>query len=130
MANQHSFDLSTLAAGDLTGMVTAMVKQLGETKDRWDKVVDTAKTHGPDNPKDGSLLKDWSNIIHIKGVVSDIMSAHGMATHTYHTSAELSAPRQLTSPPRMNSMTSRTDPPIAGSAILLMVNGIARPVKR
>ena len=75
MANQHSFVLSTLAAGDLTGMVTAMVKKLGETEDRWDEVVDTAKTHGPDNPKDGSLLKDWSNIIHIKGVVSDIMSA-------------------------------------------------------
>ena len=74
MANQHSFDLSTLAAGDLTGMVTAMVKQLGETEDRWDEVVDTAKTHGPDDPDAGSLLKDWSNIVHIKGVVSDVMS--------------------------------------------------------
>ena len=75
MANQHSFDLSSLAAGDLTGMVTAMVKQLGETKNRWDEVVDTAKTHGQDDPEDGSLLKDWSNVVHIKGVVKDIMSA-------------------------------------------------------
>ena len=75
MANQHSFDLSSLAAGDLTGMVTAMVKQLGETKNRWDKVVDTTKTHGPDDPEAGSLLKDWSNIVHIKGVVSEVMSA-------------------------------------------------------
>ena len=54
MSDQHSFDLSTLAAGELTGMVTAMIEQLGETKDRWDKVADTAKTHGPDDPKDGS----------------------------------------------------------------------------
>ena len=54
MPDQHSFDLSTLAAGKLTGMVTAMIEQLGETKDRWDEVADTAKTHGPDDPKDGS----------------------------------------------------------------------------
>ena len=50
MSDQHSFDLSTLAAS----MVTAMIEQLGETEDRWDKVADTAKTHGPDDPKDGS----------------------------------------------------------------------------
>ena len=54
MSDQHSFDLSTLAAGELTGMVTAMIEQLGETEDRWDKVADTAKTHDPDDPKDGS----------------------------------------------------------------------------
>ena len=56
MANQHSFDLSTLAAGELTNMVTAMIEQLGETEDWWDEVADRAKTHGPDDPKDGSLL--------------------------------------------------------------------------
>ena len=56
-------------------MIITMVKHLGETEDRWDKVVDTAKTHGPDDPEDGSLLKDWSNIVHIKGVVNNIMSA-------------------------------------------------------
>ena len=50
MSDQQSFDLSTLAAS----MVTAMIEQLGETEDRWDKVADTAKTHGPDDPKDGS----------------------------------------------------------------------------
>ena len=58
MANQHSFDMSVLAAGELTDMITAMVKHLEETEDRWDEVVDTAKTHGPDDPEDGSLLKD------------------------------------------------------------------------
>ena len=43
-----------------------MIEQLGETEDRWDKVADTAKTnegvitpslaktHDPDDPKDGS----------------------------------------------------------------------------
>ena len=40
MANQHSFDLSTLAASELTDMD----KHLGETEDWWDEVVDTAKT--------------------------------------------------------------------------------------
>ena len=44
MSDQHSFDLSTLAAGKLTGMVTAIIEQLGETEDRWDKVADKAKT--------------------------------------------------------------------------------------
>ena len=33
MANQHSFDLSTLAAGKLNDMVAAMIEQLGETED-------------------------------------------------------------------------------------------------
>ena len=50
--------MSVLAAGELTDMITAMVKHLEETEDRWDEVVDTAKTHGPDDPEDGSLLKD------------------------------------------------------------------------
>ena len=54
MSDQHLFDLSTLTAGELTGMVTAMIEQLGETEDWWDEVADTAKTHGPDDPKDGS----------------------------------------------------------------------------
>ena len=75
MSDQHSFDLSTLATGELTGMVTAMIEQLGETEDRWDEVADTAKIHTPDDPKDGFLLKDWSNVVHIKGVVNDIISA-------------------------------------------------------
>ena len=75
MANQHSFDMSVLAAGELTDMITAMVKHPEETEDRWDEVVDTAKTYSPDDPEDGSLLKDWSNVVHIKGVVNDIMSA-------------------------------------------------------
>ena len=58
MANQHSFDLSTLAAGELNNMVATMIDQLGETEDRWDKVTDTAKIHSPDDPNDVSLLKD------------------------------------------------------------------------
>ena len=75
MASQHSFDLSTFAADELKDMVAAMIKHLGETEDRWDEVAETAKTYGPDDPKDGSLLKDWYNIAHIKGVVSNTMSA-------------------------------------------------------
>ena len=61
MANQHSFDLSTFAAYELNDMVAAMIEHLGETEDQWD-------------PKDGPLLKDWYNIVHIKGVVSNTMS--------------------------------------------------------
>ena len=56
-------------------MIAAMVKHLGKTKDRWDEVADTAKTHGPDVLEDCFLLKDWSNVVHIKGVVNDIISA-------------------------------------------------------
>ena len=75
MANQHSFDLSTFTAEELNNMVTAMIEHLGETEERWDEVAKTAKTYSPDDPKDGSLLKDWYNIVHIKGVVSNNMSA-------------------------------------------------------
>ena len=58
MSDQHSFDLSTLAAGELTDLVAAMIEHLGETEDRWDEVAKMAKTYGPDDPKYGSLLKN------------------------------------------------------------------------
>ena len=75
MANQHSFDLSTLAAGELNDMVAAMIEQLGETENRWDKVARMAKIHGPDDPNNVSLLKDWYNFVHIKAVFSNTISA-------------------------------------------------------
>ena len=75
MANQHSFDLSTLAAGELNDMVAAMIEQLGETENRWDKVAGMAKIHGPDDPNNVSLLKDWYNFVHIKAVFSNTISA-------------------------------------------------------
>ena len=75
MASQHSFDLSTLTADELNDMVASMIKHLGDIKDRWDEVAETAKTYSPDDPEDGSFLKDWYNIVHIKGVVSNTMSA-------------------------------------------------------
>ena len=75
MAKQHSFDLSTLAAGELNDMVAAMIEQLGETENRWDKVAGMAKIHGPDDPNNVSLLKDWYNFVHIKAVFSDTISA-------------------------------------------------------
>jgi hypothetical protein len=55
--------------------LAAMIEQVGETEDRWDEVAETAKIHGPDDLKDGSLLKDWYNIGNIKSVVSKVMSA-------------------------------------------------------
>ena len=67
MASHHSFDLSIFAAEELNNMVTPMIKNLGETEDRWDEVSKTAKTYGPDDPKDGSLLKSWYNITPYQG---------------------------------------------------------------
>ena len=51
MANQHSFDLSTLAAGELNDMVAAMIEQLEEVEDLWGKVARTAREQGPTIPE-------------------------------------------------------------------------------
>ena len=75
LANQHSFNLSTSKADELNDMVAAMIEHLTEVEDLWDEVAETARACGPDDPRDGSLLKDWSNVILIKGVVSDTMTA-------------------------------------------------------
>ena len=59
MAKQNSFDLPAMKAEELNDMVATMVEQLEEVEDLWSEVARTAREHGPDDPRDGTLLKDW-----------------------------------------------------------------------
>ena len=71
-----------------------MIQQLDEVEveveDLWDEVAETTRTCGPDDPRDGSLLKDWSNVVSIKCIVIDTLAAIqiralGTATKIRHT---------------------------------------------
>ena len=75
MANQHPFTLSTSEADELNNMVVAMSGHLQETETLWGKAAETTKTCGPDGPRDGPILKNWSNVVFVKGVVSNTMTA-------------------------------------------------------
>ena len=75
MARQDSFDLPASKADKLNDMVAAMIEQLEEVEDLWNEVADIARRHGPNDPRDGSLLKDWANVVSIKRIVNDTLAA-------------------------------------------------------
>ena len=75
MAKQSSFDLPARKADELNDMVAAMIDQLEEVEDLWSKVTKTAREQGPDDPRDGTLLKDWANVVSIKRVVDETLAA-------------------------------------------------------
>ena len=75
MARQDSFDLPASKADELNDMVAAMIEQLEEVEDLWNEVADIARRHGPNDPRDGSLLKDWANVVSIKRIVNDTLAA-------------------------------------------------------
>ena len=75
MAKQNSFDLPAMKAEELNDMVATMVEQLEEVEDLWSEVARTAREHGPDDPRDGTLLKDWVNVVSIKRVVNETLAA-------------------------------------------------------
>ena len=75
MAKQDSFDLPASKADELNDMVAAMIEQLKEVEDHWSEVADTARKYGPDDPRDGPLLKDWANVVSIKRIVNDTLVA-------------------------------------------------------
>ena len=75
MAKHHFSDTSTSEAYELHDMVTTMSQSLRETEDLWDEVAETTSTYGPDDPKQASLSQTRSNVVYIKGVVSDTMTA-------------------------------------------------------
>ena len=74
MAKQNSFDLPAYEADKLNDMVAAMIEQLEEVEDLWSEVTKTAREHGPDDPRDGTLLKDWANVVSIKRVVDETLA--------------------------------------------------------
>ena len=43
-------------------------------EDLWSEVTKTAREHGPDDPRDGTLLKDWANVVSIKRVVDETLA--------------------------------------------------------
>ena len=75
MAKQSSFDLPARRADELNDMVAAMIDQLEEVEDLWSEVTKTAREQGPDDPRDGTLLKDWANVVSIKRVVDETLAA-------------------------------------------------------
>ena len=75
MAKQYSFDLPASKADEVNDMVAAMIEQLDEVEDLWDEVAETTRTCGPNDPRDGSLLKDWSKVVSIKCIVNDTLAA-------------------------------------------------------
>ena len=75
MAKQHSFDLPAMKAEELNDMVATMVEQLEEVEDLWSEIARTAREHGPDDPRDGTLMKDWVNVVSIKRVVNTTLAA-------------------------------------------------------
>ena len=74
MARQDSFDLPACDADKLNDMVAAMIEQLEEVEDLWSEVARTAREQGPDDPRDGTLLKDWANVVSIKRVVDETLA--------------------------------------------------------
>ena len=75
MAKQNSFDLPAIKAEELNDMVATMLEQLEEVEDLWSEVARTAREHGPDDPRDGTLMKDWVNVVSIKRVVNATLAA-------------------------------------------------------
>ena len=69
MAKHRFSDTSTSEAHKLHDMITTMSQSLRKAKDLWDEVAETT------DPKHASLSHTWSNVVYIKGVVSDTMAA-------------------------------------------------------
>ena len=59
----------------LNDMVVAMIEQFEEVEDLWSEVARTAREQGPDDPRDGTLLNDWANVVTIKRVVDRTLAA-------------------------------------------------------
>lgn len=117
-ATCRSLALPAFKADELNDMVATMIEQLDEVEDLWDEVPETARMCGPDNPRDDSLLKDWSNVVTIKCIVNDTLAAIDRYTFPNwsprYSKENLSYPaRQLTTQLRMNSTNPRMDPPIS-----------------
>ena len=104
MAKQYSFDLPASKADEFNNMVAAMIEQLDKVEDLWDEVAETARTCGPDDPRDGSLLKDWSNIVSIKCIVNDTLAA--IDRYTFPNSSPRYGTKNLSYPARDFSYTS------------------------
>ena len=75
MTRQDSFDLPASKADKLNDMVAAMIEQLEEVEDLWGEVAVTARTCGPNYPRECALLKDWANVVSIKRIVNDTLVA-------------------------------------------------------
>ena len=74
MAKHRFSKTSTSEAHELHDMVTTMSQSLREAEDLWDEVAETT------DPKHASLSHTWSNVVYIKGVVSDTMAAIEFST--------------------------------------------------
>ena len=72
---KHRFsETSTSEAHELHNMVSTMSQSLRETEDLWDEVTNSTQMCGPDNPRHASLSQTRSNVVYIRGVVSDTMA--------------------------------------------------------
>ena len=85
-------------------MVVAMIEKLEEVEDLWSKVTRTAREQGPDDPRDGTVLKDWANVVSIKRVVDETLAA----SDHYHFTSQTRVRRKPTMVYQAGSMKAMT----------------------
>ena len=75
MTKHHFSETSASEAHELHDMVSTMSHSLRETENLWDEVTESTQMCGPDDPRHASLSQTRSNVVYIRGVVSDTMVA-------------------------------------------------------